>query len=73
MDFSRFEIHKSILDIFKMSILQKDRPGLRKTLDFRIVTIMLSFPFFREKCCGDTFLNYFRKRFRSFLFSLYIC
>ena len=61
MDFSRFGHRKSILDIFKMSILQKGRIGLWKTLEIWVVTIMLSFLFFHEKCCYDTFFVFLYK------------
>ena len=59
---SRFVVRKSILDILKMSILQKpiaDRT--KKTAIFRFVSIMLSFSKKHEKCCYHNFFNNFRK------------
>ena len=53
--FSRFEVGNRFLDIFKMSIFQKSRLGLWKTLIFWLVTEMLSFSFFVEKCCEHNF------------------
>ena len=44
-----------------MSIFEKARLGLGKTLFFWLVTEMLSFPFFREKCCEHIFFNLFGK------------
>jgi hypothetical protein len=48
---------KSILDILKMSILQKVKAGWRKKCDFPFVTIMLSFPFFDEIICDANFFH----------------
>ena len=59
---SGFVVRKSILDIFKMSILQKpiaDRT--KKNVIFRFVIIMLSFSKTCEKCCYHNFFNIFRK------------
>jgi len=44
-----------------MSKNEKGRPASEKTLFFRIVTIMLSFPKIGEKCCDANFLSVYEK------------
>ena len=58
--FSRFDVRKSILDIFGMSIFQKGRMDLWKTLNFRLVTEMLSFSKIGGKCCDANFFMFFK-------------
>ena len=60
-NFSGFDVQNSILDIFEMSILPKSQSGLGKRTKKRLVTIMLSFSFFVEKCCDANFYLFFIK------------
>jgi hypothetical protein len=59
-NFSRFDVRKSILDIFGMSILSKAQSGLEKRVKKALVTEMLSFSKKDEKCCDANFFMFFK-------------
>ena len=67
-NFSRFDFQKPILDISKNVQKPKGLSGLCKNLGKKaLVTEMLSFLFFNEKCCDANFLSVFiRKHLGTF-------